>query len=165
MHDLASGFAFSETLKKLKARQDQLAKQEDKQHKQLLETRGKLDETTSLMDRLAEYDPTDYQADANRIITAKLRAEGLIDVPIEAPSQESKATKLSADEFLAQWEVAQKKTSRKALIDDEFSRGSPAWRGKRVCRPASEIRQTWPAWRSFAQRQAGPFLVSGLPSG
>ena len=64
MHDLASGFAFAETLKKLKERQNKLAKQEDKQHKQLLKTRGALDETTTLMDRLSEYDPTNYRADA-----------------------------------------------------------------------------------------------------
>ena len=108
MHDLASGFAFAETLKKLKERQNKLAKQEDKQHKQLLKTRGALDETTTLMDRLSEYDPTNYRADANRVISAMLRAEGLAEIPNTVPSQESKAVKLSAEEFIALFEKVQR---------------------------------------------------------
>ena len=92
--------------------QTQLAARERRQHGQLLQTRNTLDELANkldVLDALAPYDPTNFAATPEKILAAKLRAEGKLPVPCEPPPQESKAVKLTNEEFLALFEGANKK--------------------------------------------------------
>ena len=89
-------------------KQQQLAQRERRQHGQLLKTRDTLDSLAyklDVLEALAPYDPTNYVATPEKILAAKMRAEGKLSVPFEAPSQAQTGAKLTPELF----ERAQKK--------------------------------------------------------
>ena len=92
-------------------KQEQLAQRERRQHGQLLKTRNTLDELACKLDLLAEvapYDPNNYIATAEKILAAKMRAEGRLPVPFDAPPQPQPGVKLTAAEAIELFERVQK---------------------------------------------------------
>ena len=102
----------TEAREPLLQQQQQLAQRERKQHGQLLKTRNTLDELACKLDvleALAPYDPANYAATPEKILAAKMRAEGKLAIPCEPPPPPKEGVKLTREEAIELFERAQRK--------------------------------------------------------